>query len=131
MRSSRWALVLFGVAILGAPLLGHHSFATFYLEADTIEVEGDIVEFQYRNPHSWIHILGREPFGSPKPYAAEWAGTSRLESDGITKTTLRAGDTVRIWASPNRNPSDNRIRLKRIERPADGWKWGQRGRENR
>ena len=125
------ALVLCGIAILCAPLLGHHSFAVYYIEADTIEVEGDIVEFQYRNPHSWIHIVGQEPFGKPKAYAAEWTSTSQLERNGITKNTLRAGDAVRIWASPNKNPSDNRIRLKRIERPSDGWKWGQSGRESR
>ena len=126
------AAVLAAVVVFGARVAGHHSFAAYYLESDTIEVEGDIVEFQYRNPHSWIHVLGQErPFGALKPYAAEWAGTSRLESDGITKNTLHVGDTVRIWASPNRDPNDNRIRLKRIERRGDGWKWGQRGRENR
>jgi len=128
---SWWALVLCGIAILCAPLLGHHSFAVYYIEQDTIEVEGDIIEFQYRNPHSWIHIMGQEPFGKLKTYAAEWTSTSALERNGITKNTLRAGDTVRIWASPNKNPNENRIRLKRIERPSDGWKWGQNGRESR
>jgi hypothetical protein len=92
------ALVLGGVAILCVPLLGHHSFAVYYIEADTIEVEGDIVEFQRA---------------------------------GISKDTLRAGDSVRIWASPNKNPSDNRVRLKRIERRSDGWQWGQNRRDSR
>jgi hypothetical protein len=116
--------------ILATPLLGHHSFSAYYLEEDTIEVEGDIVEFQYKNPHSWVHVVGHEPFGQSKAYAAEWGSTSQLDRNGITKTTLHIGDTVRIWASPNHNPSDNRIRLKRIERPADGWKWGQQGRRD-
>ena len=128
---SWWALVFCGVVILCAPLLGHHSFAVYYLEADTIEVEGEIIEFQYRNPHSWIHIVGQEPFGKPKTYAAEWTSTSALERNGITKNTLRAGDTVRIWASPGRDPNDNRIRLKRIERRSDGWRWGQNRGEQR
>ena len=131
VRRSWWTLVLGGVAILCVPLLGHHSFAVYYLEADTIEVEGDVVEFQYKNPHSWLHILGQETFGRPKAYAVEWASTSQLDRNGITKNTLRAGDSVTIWASPNRNPNDNRVRVKRIERRSDGWKWGQRGRENR
>ena len=127
---SWWAIALSGVVILGAPLIGHHSFATYYLESDTIEVEGDVVEFQYKNPHSWIHVLGQETFGGPKVYAAEWGGTSQLDRNGITKNTLRAGDRVRIWASPNRNPNDNRVRLKRIERPSDGWRWGQQNRRD-
>ena len=126
-----WALVLCGVAIPCAPLMGHHSFAVSYIEGDTIEVEGDIVEFRYQNPHSWIHIVGQEPFGKPKDYAVEWASTSQLERNGITKNTLKFGDSVRIWASPSRDPNDNHIRLKRIERRADGWRWGQNRGESR
>jgi hypothetical protein len=129
----RWgfALGLGGAAIVARPVLAHHSFATYYIEQDTIEVEGDVVEFEYKNPHSWIHIMSRDPFGKPKAYDVEWASTSQLENDGITKRTLHSGDFVRIWASPNRDPSDNRIRLKRIERRSDGWQWGQNRRENR
>jgi Family of unknown function (DUF6152) len=128
---SWWALVLCGMATLSAPLLAHHSFGAYYIETDTIEIEGDVVEFQYKNPHSWINVVGQEGFGKPKAYAAEWASTSRLERDGITRTTLHAGDNVRIWASPSRDPNDNRIRLKRIERRSDGWQWGQNVRESR
>ena len=55
-----------------APLLAHHSFAVTYLEADTVEIEGDVVEFQYKNPHSVIFVQGTEGFGRSKLYAAEW-----------------------------------------------------------
>ena len=127
-----WAALMLAGAVLGSvPLQGHHSFAAYYIEQDTIQVDGDVVEFQYRNPHSWIYVMSQEPFGRPKNYAVEWASTSRLESDGITKRTLSAGDHVRIWASPNRDPNDNRIRLKKIERPSDGWRWGANAREFR
>jgi len=130
MRTQRsWLLVLGGVLILCAPVLGHHSLSEYYIEADTIEVEGEVVEFQFRNPHSWVHIMGQEVFGKPKPYAAEWASVSRLERDGITAKTLRPGDVVRIWPRPTRNPNDNRIRLKRIERRSDHWKWGGQNRD--
>ena len=126
-----WLLVGIGVVALCAPAQGHHSFSEYYLESDTIEVEGEVLEFQYKNPHSWIHVMGQEAFGGRKPFAAEWASVSRLERDGITAKTLRPGDIVRVWASPNRNPNDNRIRLKRIERRSDRWSWGQNRNENR
>ena len=127
----RWALVVAGVVILGAPVLGHHSFAAYYIEADTIEVEGDIVEFRYQNPHSFVNLTGQDAFGKLKTYTAEWASISRLERDGITKDTLHVGDNVRIWAAPPRDPNDNRIHLKRIERRSDGWRWGQNRSEPR
>ena len=86
-----WLLVGIGVAVLCAPAQGHHSFAEYYIEADTIEIEGEVLEFQYKNPHSWIHVMGQEPFGGGrKPYAAEWASVSRLERDGITAKTKGA-----------------------------------------
>ena len=114
----------------GAPLLAHHSFADYYVEKDTLEVEGVVIEFQYQNPHAWVQVMADDPFGRQRRYAAEWASRSRLQEDGIKKDTLREGDRVRIWASPNRNPNDPRIRLKRIERARDGWKWPQPARHD-
>jgi len=130
LRIRTSALAVIGIVALCAPARGHYSFAEYYLERDTIEIEGEVIEFQYKNPHSWIHVMAREPFGAQKAYAAEWASVSRLERDGINAKTLRPGDMVRIWASPNRNPNDNRIRLKRIERRSDRWKWGGQNQQN-
>lgn len=119
-----------GIAVWSGPrALAHHSFAVVYLEQDTIEIEGDVIEFQYKNPHAWVFVQGREKGGiEDKIYAAEWVSTSQLDRNNIDKKWFKAGDSVRIWASPNKNPSDNRVRLKRIERKSDGWKWqGNRG----
>jgi hypothetical protein len=128
MRAVLALLVLLAVA----PLVAHHSFSEYYVESDTIEVEGVVVEFQLQNPHAWVHVVGSDPFGREQRYAAEWASRSRLQEEGITRETLREGDRVRIWASPNRRPNDTRIRLKRIERARGRWKWGgQAPREER
>jgi hypothetical protein len=127
----RWAIVAGIIAICGAPVLGHHSFASFYLEDDIIDIEGEILEFEFKNPHSMVHVQSQDDFGRPKRYVAEWVGTSRLDRDGINRKTLSRGDVVRIWASPSRDPNDNRIHLKRIQRRADRWEWGQVRRENR
>jgi hypothetical protein len=114
----------------GTPVLAHHSFAVVYLEQDTIEIEGEVVEFQYKNPHAWVMVQGSEKggIGGPKTYAAEWVSVSQLDRMEIDKRFFKVGDPVRVWASPNKNPLDNRVRLKRIERTSDGWKWrGGRG----
>jgi hypothetical protein len=116
------------VLVLWAAAAAHHSFGAVYLESDMIEVDGTIVEFQYKNPHSWVHVRGseRSGVGEERVYSAEWVSTSQLENEGITKTTLKPGDKVRIWGSPSKNPSDYRMHLKRMER-SDGWQW--RGRQ--
>lgn len=128
----RVAVSVLIVLVSVAPRVGaHHSFSTSYFEDETIEIEGPIVEFQYRNPHSWVFVNAPDAFGRPQTYAAEWTGRAGLERSGVNKDTLRAGDRVRVWAAPNRNPTDLRVHLKRIERPSDGWSWRPERREER
>jgi hypothetical protein len=121
----------FGVAVtigLSAAAGAHHSFAAYYFEDQSIEVEGAIVEVEFKAPHAWVHLNSRDASGKEKRYAAEWANPSRLERDGMTKDTLKVSDVVRIWGSPSRDPNDGRIHLKRIVRQSDGWEWRPRRR---
>jgi len=108
----------------GSSIFGHHSFAAYYFEEQSVTIEGTLVEFEYRAPHAWVHLSVADDSGAMRQYAAEWSNPNRLSRDGITKETLKAGDRVIITGAPGRNASENRIHLKRIERPADGWKWG-------
>ncbi len=105
------------LALARVPALAHHSFAAYYLESDTIELDGEIVEFQYKNPHTWVEVQANDPFGRPTLYAAEWGSVSALERQGVLKNTLKVGDRVRLWVSPNKNPTDMHVRLKRIQLP--------------
>ena len=121
------AIVVASLVVLGAPARAHHSFAEFYIEKDTVEIEGNVVQFQYKNPHAYLFVEAPDSFGMQHVYAAEWQSVSRLESDGITNKTIRPGDRVRIWGSPGRKEAEYRIRLKRIQL-ADGRMWGNQGR---
>ena len=118
------------VAFMRVPAHAHHSFSAYYLESDTVEIDGEVVEFQYKNPHTWVAVQGQDPFGRQTLYAAEWGSVSALERQGVLKNTLRIGDRVTIWVSPNRNPSDNHVRLKKIKLP-DGRTLGGQARIDR
>jgi hypothetical protein len=121
-------VVTLGLVTLGltVPVSGHHSFAAYYFEDQSIEIQGEIVELQFKAPHTWVHVRAQDTGGGKERiYAAEWANPSRLEREGMTKDTLRVADVVRVWGSPSRDPNDGRIHLKRILRPSDGWEWKQ------
>jgi len=83
----------------------------------------EIVEFDYRNPHSWVRVVGKSDTSAGQEFAAEWASPVRLKQWGVTETTLKPGDRVLITGSPGRDPGEHRIHLKSIQRPADGWRW--------
>jgi hypothetical protein len=117
------------LVLASGPLVsGHHSFAAHYFEEQSVTVQGTLIEFEYRAPHAWVHLSVADNGGAAQQYSAEWSNPNRLSRDGITKDTLKSGDHVVVTGAPGRNPGENRIHLKRIQRPADGWNWSSRRR---
>ena len=113
-------------ALVGAQAYAHHSFAATYLEDQTVQIEGDLVQFLFRNPHSFVHLNVKEKDGKLVRYAVEWGGAGQLQGQGVTRETLKIGDFVKISGSPGRNPKDHRIRMQFLERPKDGYSYGRR-----
>src|SRR5262245_41893388 len=118
-------LLAAGAAVVARPAVAHHSFSATYLETQTQTIEGEIVQFVFRNPHSFVHVNVKEKDGSVTVYNVEWGGTGQLNNTGVTRETLKAGDVVIISGAPGRNAADHRIRMVTLKRPKDGFTWGQ------
>jgi hypothetical protein len=119
----RVLVLLIAVALVsGVTAYGHHSFAATYLEDKTITIEGKLVQFMFRNPHSFVHILD----ANGVRWGVEWGGAGQLGGQGVTRESLKPGDYVIVSGNPGRNPADNRIRMQTLRRPSDGFGWGQR-----
>jgi hypothetical protein len=114
------------ISISGSQLSAHHSFAATYFEDKQEKVEGELVQFLFRNPHSFVHLEVKEANGQLVRYAVEWGGGGQLGRQGVTRDTLKVGDHVIIIGNPGRNPEDHRLRMIRLQRPADGYTWGGR-----
>jgi len=112
------------VVVAAKPALAHHSFSATYFEDKTDRVEGELVQFLFRNPHSFVQVESKDAQGNRVRYAVEWGAGLQLTQQGVTRDTLKPGDHVIISGNPGRNPEDYRLRLRSIQRPSDGWKWG-------
>jgi hypothetical protein len=126
MRRNLFVLLVAGVALAGARAYAHHSFAATYLEDQMVTVEGELVQFMFRNPHSFVHLNVKEKDGTVVRYAVEWGGSAQLGQQGVTRETLKIGDHVVITGSPGRNPKDHRVRMVSLHRPKDGFSYGRR-----
>ena len=120
----RLLILVLALGVVSVPVYAHHSFASYYFEKQTMSVEGEVVKFDYRSPHAWVYIVAKDEKGQTLQYAAEWFNPNRLKQQGITANTIKPGDHVILVGSPGRNPADQRLHLKGIQRPADGWKSG-------
>ena len=126
MKRTLLALVA-ATVVHGTQMSAHHSFAADYLEDQRVSVEGEVVQIDYRSPHSWVHVNARDVSGAMRQIGAEWGSAARLRQWGVTEQTLKPGDRVVITGSPSRDPSQYRMHLKSIRRLSDGWQWSGPG----
>ena len=113
------------VVLSGVHVAAHHSHASTYFENKRMTIDGEIVQIQIRNPHSWVHVSVKDPNGGEaKIWAIEWAAGTQLNRGGVNGRTLRVGDMVNVVGAPPRNPDQLRMEMMVIRRPSDGWTWG-------
>jgi hypothetical protein len=125
MKATLAVLILgAGMIALVPPALAHHSVSGDYFMDQRETVEGDLVQFLYRNPHSFVELKAKDPrTGEMVTWSVEWNGAGRLGRVGIVAETLKPGDHVIITGQPGRTTDDHRMHMLEIKRPADGWKW--------
>ena len=109
MKRAMLALVLAAVLLSCITAYAHHSFASTYDESKKITVEGKLVQFLFRNPHSFVHVMAPDEDGTMQRWAIEWGGAGQLGGQGVTRETLKPGDKVIITGNPGRNPADHRV----------------------
>ena len=117
------ALGIAGLALNAAPTEAHHSFAATYFYDRVQKIEGKLVQFLYRNPHSFMHVEAPDSKGVMQRWAVEWGAGRQLTQQGVTQVTLHTGDHVIIEGNPGRDPEGHRMRMRVITRPSDGWSW--------
>ena len=116
-------ILALGTCLLAARAGAHHSFAATYFEDKAQKIEGTIVQFMFRNPHSFVHVEAPDENGQMQRWAVEWAATAQLKEAGVDYESLKPGDLGIVTGNPGRNPADHRLRMQSVERPKDGWKW--------
>jgi hypothetical protein len=122
--------ITFVVALLaGSTAFAHHSYAATYDVTREIKLEGKIVQFVYRNPHSFVHVTTTDEKGAAQRWAVEWSGTTQLNNAGVNKESLKIGDLVIITARPSRVAGEYRALMLTLKRPSDGFTWGSPGQQ--
>jgi len=101
----------------------HHSFAATYYEDRVITIEGELVEFLYRNPHSFVHVNVPDKDGTMQRWAIEWGAVAQLNGQGVQRFTLKPGDKVVITGAPARSGEEHKLLMRKLVRPSDGFTW--------
>jgi len=82
--------------------LAHHSFAMFDMSRHVL-VEGNVTSWDFDNPHSRLHIEGLDENGQMQTWSFEGAARVQAARQGVSGSTFRKGEFVRVIMSPLRD----------------------------
>jgi hypothetical protein len=95
------AACLAGAAAVSSAL-AHHSFAMFDLAQHRL-IEGEVSEWNYNNPHSWLIVQAPGPDGAMTTWSFEGAAIVHAARQGVNGRSYAKGEKVRIVMSPIRD----------------------------
>src|SRR5437870_4441591 len=105
MKLAILCLASIAVAVAAAaPASAHHSFAMFdRTKADTLD--GTVKEYEWTNPHVWIHITTPDQQGTPRQWSFEMQSVQQDAAAGWRADTVRPGDKITIEYHPLKDGS--------------------------
>ena len=74
------------------PLSAHHAWPVN--ERQVVTVKGTVVDFQWGNPHPMITLAVETANGTTEKWQVGGPALNRMEANGWTKTTVKAGDLI-------------------------------------
>ena len=93
------SVLLAGIAL---PVLAHHSFSMFDDKKEVV-LKGEVKEFQWSNPHTWIQLNVTDASGKVVEWSIEGGSPNLVGRQGWKRNTFKPGDKVEITVHPMRD----------------------------
>jgi hypothetical protein len=101
------ALTVCGALFLMVPVGGHHAVASQYDMNKPIEFEGALVQTEFVNPHSMLHLEVTNPDGTKTVWKFQSGAIGTLRRLGLIRSSadggLKVGDRVTATGYAARN----------------------------
>ena len=104
-RSKLLACVAVAALSLGGAASAHHSFAMFD-NSTTVKVRGEVDDFEWINPHVWLHIKMPDESGRVVVWSFEAGSPGQLGQSGWTIESVHPGEEIEVGFHPLKDGSN-------------------------
>jgi len=98
------AVALLVVALSPTAALPHHSNVAYEV-TKVITITGVVKNFEWVNPHTWLHVVVDDGKGGKVEWACEGRAPGVLGRAGWSRSILKAGEMVTVHMSPAKDGS--------------------------
>ena len=92
---SAFGLAVICAFVLAMPAWSHHSHGN-YVTDSFVDLQGVVKEVHLVVPHSWVYLEVKDAKGEPQVWALEATGRTGLENIGVTRDSVKPGDTIKV-----------------------------------
>jgi hypothetical protein len=105
--------------VLSGNALSHHSFSAEFDVGKPVTLAGTVKDFEWTNPHAWLHLDVKDAQGNTQTWAVELLGVNSLIRSGMTPKTVQPGDELTVTGFGARDGS-NTANASTVSRTASG-----------
>ena len=98
------AFLVFALLLFSRDLEGHHAFSSEFDSDRPFRLTGKIVQIEWINPHSWVHVDVYQDDGRTVPWMMEGGTPNTLLRAGLTKKLLQPGTDVIVRGYQSKDP---------------------------
>jgi hypothetical protein len=96
-------VALGGLLVVGTQAQAHHAVAGVYDLNKEIVLEGTLTKLNFVNPHASLHLAVPNADGTSTEWILTTASIQTLTRQGINKSSIKPGESLKIVALPARN----------------------------
>lgn len=96
--------VLLAAVLYPRPAHSHHSNVAYEV-TKVVTIVGVVKDFEWVNPHTWLHLVVEDEKGGTVEWAVEGRAPGILLRAGWTRASLKPGERVTVDMSPAKDGS--------------------------
>jgi len=96
------ALAVLAAFTIAPAANAHHGFASHYDPNRMIRIEGTVKQFDFINPHGFLHIDAVDEAGEPVVYVCDLQARTQLARRGADETLFTVGEPIVVEGFPAR-----------------------------